>query len=82
MSVFAIILLGVLYLIIGLFFAGFMCGDGSEFDGWAMFMVFIWPVIAVLLVCLWTCFPIFKLGKKLGERYFKLEDKFTKWMED
>lgn len=82
MSVFMIILLSILYFIIGVFFAGIMCSDGSDFDFMCFLTILIWPMIAILLICLWTCFPIFKLGKKLGERYSTLEDKFTNWMGD
>lgn len=77
MSVFMVMVLCVLYVLIGIFFAGFLYAD-EEVDGWCILAAILWPLLLTVLVGMWIGFPIFTFGKKLGKRYMEMENKLTR----
>ena len=74
MSPFMFTLVCVLYILVGLFFTGFLCGD-DNFDAWCASALFLWPLFSLVLVAMWIAYPIFKLGKKAGKRFMIMENK-------
>ena len=77
MSVFMFVVLCVLYVLIGILFAGFLYAD-EEVDCWCIFAAISWPLLLIVLVGMWIGYPIFTFGKKLGKRYMDMENKLTR----
>lgn len=78
-TVILFLITATIYLVCGCLIAFIICKNGKENDnGFVSFVIFGWPVILIVLGCVWLMDKLIALSDKLADTIIKLSKKNPK----